>query len=190
MKKRLVIALAAGLLAALAIAGTASAQSYPLVKGQLSMYPKVNLGQVQGVPWPIVSTGAKGSFLFDIQTAKASYAYDTDYPSFRMSYTFVGSRLDKRADYTLVNYAGWPNVVILGEGTTTRMGTLYIKGWTTEPLVCETNPADLVTPGAKIWLVPSEMLVDNAFVTWAPELVDEILFEGIGLPLFPVAFVL
>jgi hypothetical protein len=81
--------------------------------------------------------------------------------------------------YALVDYRGWPNVTIPGTGVANGSGKVLIKGTTMVPLVSEI-PADPVTPGAKIWLVPSDQPSGSAFVAWDP---TKILFEGVGIPI-------
>jgi hypothetical protein len=189
MKKRArfltVLALAVLLVLAVVTPVVAHSLNTPVMKGELSLYAKTPLDPGAG-PWPIVQgtkaaneqhwkakAGPSGTMDFQISTSP-------DYSTYKLTFKFKGCGLGpKGTSYTLVNYLGWPNVSILGTGITNGSGKVFIKGMTTTPLASET-PADPVTPGAKIWLVPSDQLSGTAFIAWDP---TKILFEGVGMPI-------
>jgi hypothetical protein len=190
MKKRArfltILALAVLLVLAVVTPVVAHSLSTPVMKGELYLYAKTPLEPGAGNPWPIaqaakaenehhwkMKAGPAGRMDFQLSTSP-------DYSKYMLTFKFKGWGLGpKGTSYALVNYKGWPNVTILGTGVANGSGKVFIKGMTTVPLVSET-PADPVTPGAKIWLVPSDQLSGSAFVAWDP---TKILFEGVGMPI-------
>ena len=75
---------------------------------------------------------------------------------------FNGHGLVAGTDYTLVIYNGWPSVTVIGSGIANKGGNVNIKG------------AVSGLEDAKIWLVLSDDLTDDAFNAWNP---SEYLFE-------------
>jgi len=183
-----ILALAVVLVLAVVTPVVAHSLSTPVMKGELYLYAKTPLAPGEG-PWPIVQgtkagneqhwkikAGPSGKMTFQLSTSPT-------YSTYKLTFQFKGYGLGpKGTSYALVNYLGWPNVNILGTGVANGSGKVFIKGTTTVPLVSET-PADPITPGAKIWLVPSSQLSGSAFMTWDP---TKILFEGVGMPILAI----
>jgi hypothetical protein len=181
-----VLALAILLVLAVVTPVVAHSLNTPVMKGQLYLYTKTPLAADANRPWPIVQgTGADQEHHWKIKAGPSGQmefqlSTSPDYSAYMLKFKFTGRGLGpKGTSYALVNYLGWPNVNILGTGIANKHGTVCIKGTSTVPLQSET-PADPVTPGAKIWLVPSDQLSGAAFVAWDP---TTILFEGVGMPI-------
>ncbi len=95
--------------------------------------------------WTIVEGGAWG---------KMTYSDD--------KFVFNGHGIEAGTDYTLVRYAeDWPNVVVLGDGTSSEDGAVHIMG-------------EMSDGGQKVWLVLSSDVQDGKLVGWHP---SEYLFE-------------
>ena len=58
--------------------------------------------------------------------------------------------------HTLIIYNGWNSVTRIGSDTANKGGNVHISGSVGE------------LTDAKIWLVPSDDLTDDAFNKWAP----------------------
>lgn len=160
-----VFAMALLLLAAIAVPVVALTMAKPVMTGELALYTKDPT--TPSGPWTIITGPHVASGMMDFKL----------YADGSMKYQFCGSNLARSTAYTLVNYAGWPNVNIIASGTTNKCGKICLKGTDTTPLVSDNDP---VAPGAKIWLVPTAQLSGTAFVSWDP---TKILFEGIGMPI-------
>lgn len=92
-----------------------------------------------------------------------------------ISGVFNGHGLVVGAEYALVEYNNWPNITIIGTGTTKNGGNVNISGSADlgEPIQWD---GDYVghPAGYKIWLVPTEDITGNSLNKWNPGV---ILFE-------------
>lgn len=151
IKKILIILTMVAILAAIAVPVLAApagkdtpANDNP---NNLYLYPK-------DTNWDIVWDGAWGKYNYKLKGTE-------------ISGPFNGHGLVPGAEYALVEYLGWPDVVVLGTATADENGNVHIK---TDGALAVSAEDDYY----KIWLVTVSSLSGDAFIAWLP---GDYLFE-------------
>jgi len=164
-RTRLLIVLAVVALMVVAFAVPAFAQPNWIV-GHESLYAKT---PTASGPWTVNPDGASGKLM-----------YKLCYLNMPMQFVFNGHGLVPAVDYSLVNYKGWSDVVVLGTGVANEFGDVHIAGGSDS--ILGPDASDPSFEGVKIWLVPTSQLSGNAMV-WSADWFTTVLFEGAGISL-------
>lgn len=189
-KKRLLIAVLVGALVAVGAAVPVIAQimGKPAESGYVRMYHYVNVDDGND-NWE--ATG----------TSSVRLTYDTKVDPYSASLLLVGTRLERKTEYSLVNVTDygydeatdpdeyWVDVNVLGTATSNKAGMVTIKARTDELVEAWVmdEEGDSISAfsrfsGADLWLVPSDAVQSDVDHPEYGDWIDLEVVDGIPVP--------